>query len=90
MENYRLWSKSNNQPGEAAEKHSSTLFDTVAVYLAIRQDFCKMERLGLHVTDDGFMRTDNSAKVMNVATEWKNLDAYRDFLVARLTGDKQP
>jgi inosine-uridine nucleoside N-ribohydrolase len=85
LENYRLWSKANRQPAEAAESHSSTLFDTVAVYLAVSQDFCQMERLGLRVTDDGFTRVDPQAKELNVATEWKNLDGFRDWLVRRLT-----
>jgi hypothetical protein len=45
-----------------------------------------MERLGLRVTDDGFTIIDNQAKQMDVATEWKDLDAFRDFLVNRLCG----
>jgi inosine-uridine nucleoside N-ribohydrolase len=85
IENYRIWSKANKAPDDAAEKHSSVLFDTVAVYLAISQDLCQMEKLGIRVTDDGFTRIDNKAKQMQVATEWKNLDAYRDFLIERLT-----
>lgn len=81
VENYRIWSK--NDAG--AEKHSSTLFDTVAVYLAIRHDLCTMERLGLRVTDDGFTVIDDKAKQINTATAWKDLEAYNDFLVNRLT-----
>ncbi len=82
IENYRLWSKKS----EAAERRSSVLFDTVAVYLSFRQDFCTMDRLGLRVTDDGFTSIDEKAKPVNAATAWKSLDDYRDFLVARLTG----
>ena len=85
IENYRIWSKANKAPSDAAEKHSSVLFDTVAVYLAISQALCQMEKLGIRVTDDGFTRIDDHAKQMQVATEWKNLDGYRDFLVERLT-----
>jgi hypothetical protein len=69
-----------------ADKRSSTLFDTVAVYLAIRQDLCVMEKLGLRVTDDGFTVIDPQAKQVNVATRWKDLGAYEDFLVERLAG----
>ncbi|HTL59410.1 MAG TPA: nucleoside hydrolase [Candidatus Limnocylindrales bacterium] len=86
IENYRIWSKNNKAPSDAAEKHSSVLFDTVAVYLAISQDLCRMEKLGIRVTDDGFTRIDDQAKQMQVATEWKSLDGYRDFLADRLTG----
>jgi inosine-uridine nucleoside N-ribohydrolase len=88
MENYRIWSNAN-KTGAEVEKHSSTLFDTVAVYLAFSRQFCKMERLGLRVTDDGFTVTDDSAKQMNVATEWKDLDGFRDLLVNRLCGDSE-
>jgi hypothetical protein len=37
------------------------------------------------VDDAGFTRIDAAAKMMNIATEWKNLDAFRDLLVRRLT-----
>ena len=85
IENYRIWSKDKDAKNDAAEHHSSVLFDTVAVYLAISHDLCRMERLGIRVTDDGFTRIDDQAKQVEVATEWKDLDAYRDFLVHRFT-----
>lgn len=85
--NYRIWL--TNQPTLAqdmADKHSTTLFDPVAVYLAIGPDQCVMEKLGLRVTDDGFTVIDPQARQVNVATQWKDLSAYEDFLVDRLTG----
>ncbi len=85
LENYRIWSKASNPANTVAETRSSVLFDTVAVYLACSHDWCKMETLGLRVTDDGFTRIDNQSKRVNAAVEWKNLDAYRDLLVGRLT-----
>ena len=63
------------------------LFDTVAVYLAFARQFCKMERLGLRVTDEGFTVPDDQAKQMDVATEWNDLEGYRDLLVNRLCGE---
>jgi len=86
IQNYRLWSRANDKLNQDAERHSSVLFDTVAVYLAVTQKLCKMERLGIRVTDDGFTVIEEHAKPMSVATEWKDLDGYRDFLVNRLTG----
>lgn len=86
IENYRIWSQANKAKPEVAETRSSVLFDTVAVYLAFSQALCTMERLGIRVTDDGFTRIDDQAKPMQVATEWKSLDGYREFLVKRLTG----
>lgn len=88
IENYRLWSKSNKQGNDVAATRSSVLFDTVAVYLAVSTDLCKMETLGIRVTDDGFTRIDPAAKKVSVATEWKNLEAYKEFLVNRLTAAK--
>jgi inosine-uridine nucleoside N-ribohydrolase len=85
VENYRLWSKAGGTQVQA-EQHSSTLFDTVAVYLAFARQFCKMEHLGVRVTDDGFTVLDDQAKQMDVATEWNDLEGYRDLLVNRLCG----
>jgi inosine-uridine nucleoside N-ribohydrolase len=83
VENYRLWSKAGKREAEA-EQHSSVLFDPVAVYLAFSRRFCKMERLGIRVTDDGLTVVDDQAKPMNVATEWTDLDGFRDFLTDRI------
>ena len=47
-----------------------------------------MEELGIRVTDDGLTLIDDSAKKMTVATEWKSLDGFRDFLVQRLTNPR--
>jgi inosine-uridine nucleoside N-ribohydrolase len=84
IENYRIWSQADKDRN-AAETHSSVLFDTVAVYLAFAQNFCTLERLGIRVTDDGSTLIDNRAKKVDVATDWKSLDGYLDFLVNRLT-----
>jgi len=85
--NYRIWL--TNQPALAqdlADKHSTTLFDPVAVYLAIGPDQCAMEKLGLRVTDDGFTVIDPQARQVNVAAQWKDLGAFEDFLANRLAG----
>ena len=87
IENYRLWSVAQNkgQPTKVADERSSTLFDTVAVYLAWTTELLKMETLGIRVDAEGFTRIDPAAKPVKVATEWKDLDAFRDLLVRRLT-----
>jgi inosine-uridine nucleoside N-ribohydrolase len=87
IENYRVWAanqKKKEQPS-AAESRSSTLFDTVAVYLAFTQQLCAMETIGLCVTDDGFTRIEPGAKQVRVAAGWKNMGAFEDLLVERLT-----
>jgi len=87
IENYKIWSAANKNP-KAAEERSSTLFDTVAVYLAIDTDLVKVETLGIRVDDKGFTVIDENAKKVQCATEWKDLNGFRDFLVNRLTGGK--
>ncbi len=87
--NYRIWVKSDTKlPANMADEKSSTLFDAVAIYLAIRQDLCVMEKLGIRVTDDAMTVIDPQAKQINVATSWKDLGGFEDFLVERLTGKR--
>lgn len=86
IENYRFWLKKGRGDPKRADTASSTLFDTVAVYLAFAQELCKMETLPIRVTDDGKTVIDPAAKKMSVATEWKDMGAFEDFLVERLTG----
>ncbi|MBN2505077.1 MAG: nucleoside hydrolase [Verrucomicrobia bacterium] len=86
IENYRIWSTARDPKAKAAETRSSTLFDTVAVYLAFRRDLCRMERLSLRVDDQGFTRLHQTGKTITVAAEWTHLDGFRDFLVERLAG----
>ena len=98
IENYRAWykqgllDKNKNLSGEELNKRieqklnssSTTLFDTVGIYLAMSTELVKMEKLGLRVTGDGYTRVDENGKVINCATEWKDLGAFEDFLVDRL------
>lgn len=85
--NYRAWCQANGHPAEA-DSASSILFDTVAVYLAFAQDLCTMERLGIRVDDDGFTREDPQGKAMAVATAWRDLGAFEDLVVRRVTGGR--
>jgi len=75
----------NRQVNQKLHSSSTTLFDTVAIYLAMSTDLVKMEKLGIKVTDDGYTKIDEDAKVIHCATEWKNLGAFENFLVERLT-----
>lgn len=99
IENYRAWYRQgilnehkdlgeaelNKRVDQKLNSSSTTLFDTVAIYLAMSTELAKMEKLGIRVTDDGYTRIDGGAKVINCATEWKDLGAFEDFLVDRLT-----
>jgi inosine-uridine nucleoside N-ribohydrolase len=64
---------------------STTLFDTVAVYLAIRQDLVKMQRCPIRITDDGLTQIAEGAKQVDCAVEWADQAGFEDFLVERLT-----
>jgi inosine-uridine nucleoside N-ribohydrolase len=85
LENYRIWA---NKKSLDELQASSTLFDTVAVYLANpgNKPLIQFETLPIIVTKDGFTRIDPKGKKMLVATSWKNLDGFRDLLVKTLTG----
>ncbi|UCC98236.1 MAG: nucleoside hydrolase [Phycisphaerales bacterium] len=99
IENYRAWYRQgllnedkdlrkvelNKRVDQKLNSSSTTLFDTVAVYLAMSTELVKMEKLPIRVTDDGYTRIEEGAKVINCATEWKDLGAFEDFLVGRLT-----
>ena len=92
IENYRIWKQSDElndfYKNLDPDVESSILFDTVAVYLAFSEELLGMEKLGLRVTPDGFTRVDESAKSINCALEWRDLEAFEDFLVDRLTQGK--
>jgi len=99
IENYRAWytqpivSKNKDLSKEELAKRvnrkvnssSTTLFDTVGIYLGFSHELTRIERLKIKVTDDGYTRIDQSGKAMNCATAWKDLGAFQDFLVDRLT-----
>jgi inosine-uridine nucleoside N-ribohydrolase len=99
IENYRAWYKQgilnkekDISPAELKKRvdkkissSSTTLFDTVAVYLAMSTDLVKMQKLPIKVTDDGYTRVDEDGKIISCAIEWNDLDAFEDFLVERLT-----
>ncbi len=82
LENYRIWAKKKR----IDELNSSTiLFDTVAVYLASSdRSLVKMQELRIIVADGGFTRVDPRGALMSVATDWTDLDGYRDLLVKAL------
>lgn len=86
MENYQAWREAGEKKSLPPPDRSSTLYDTVAVYLAQGEELTEMETVQLVVTDDGFTRIDPSGRPVRAAIRWKDLSAYEDWLVARLTG----
>jgi len=87
--NYRAWCAARGGKGVPdPDQRSSTLFDTVAVYMAFSENLLGMETLPLRVTDDGFTKIDPAARPVRCATQWKDLPAFEDELVRRLTSTK--
>lgn len=84
MENYQAWREAGEKKELPPPDRSSTLFDTVAVYLAETENLTEMETLSLVVTDDGFTRIDPSGRPVRAAVRWKDMGAYEDWLVERL------
>ena len=86
IENYAIWAKGMSWTNADPATASSTLFDTVAVYLAFSEELLEIEELGLRVTDDGYTRLDETARPVRCAMEWRDLSAFEDLVVQRLTG----
>ena len=85
IENYRVWCKTRGRGVQDSTKRSSTLFDTVAVYMSFTEKLLEMEELRLRVTDDGRTVIDAQSRSVRCATRWKDLPAFEDELVRRLT-----
>ena len=87
MENYRSWTShaayQNPRPDPRIE--SSTLFDTLALYLAFDDSLVEIERLPIRVTDQGLTVVDaTGGRPVNCATSWKDLDSFYNYLADTL------
>jgi hypothetical protein len=87
MENYRIWTRTHEKRGQKMAdpaQRSSTLFDTVAVYLGYSEDLLEMETIKLAVSDDGFTRIDDQGVPVRCAMAWKDLDGFEEHLTERI------
>jgi inosine-uridine nucleoside N-ribohydrolase len=85
VENYCVWSAAGAGGSPNPVERSSTLFDTVAVYMAFSEQLLEMEEVPLTVDDEGYTRIDPACRKVRCATRWKSLTAFEDELVRRLT-----
>jgi inosine-uridine nucleoside N-ribohydrolase len=99
IQNYRTWYKDglrgdrkdldeanlSRLVNDKLNHSSTTLFDTVAVYLAVNRDLVEMQPLSIRISDDGFTRIEDGARTVDCAVKWKDLDGYESWLVERLT-----
>jgi len=86
LANYRLWLDAVGAPADRQAQRSTTLYDTVAVYLALEDGALQMETLPIVVGDDGFTRIDPNGVLMRVATGWRDASAFEALLVERVCG----
>ncbi len=87
MANNRTWARLVTwMDASFIEHRSSTLFDTVAIYLAYSQEGLEIEETGVRVTDDGSTVRDPEERPIRVATRWSDLDGFLGHLAARLLG----
>jgi inosine-uridine nucleoside N-ribohydrolase len=82
MEQYHIWYKKMGASG--IPHKSSTLFDTVAVCLTFNESFCQMRDINIRVTDEGVTEPDAKGKLIHVAMEWKDINAFYKLLAERI------
>jgi inosine-uridine nucleoside N-ribohydrolase len=88
MEQYRIWNQRQTKHARDISRTSSTLWDTVAIYLAFDESFCRMRDIKLRVTDKGITKPSPDGKLTHVAIEWKDLDAFHKLLAERISNFK--
>ncbi|NSW53230.1 MAG: nucleoside hydrolase [Anaerolineae bacterium] len=85
MENYRIWAAEMAQYATfEPETRSSTLFDTVAIYLAHCRERLSIEEIPLQVTDEGLTVVDPAGDLVQAAIGWTDLPGFYQHLVSRL------
>jgi inosine-uridine nucleoside N-ribohydrolase len=85
IENYHIWARLVTWVKvDFDHVKSSTLFDTVAVYLAYNRDLLKVEPIRLRITDDGLTLPDPDGDLVLAALHWHDLDGFYRHLVERL------
>jgi inosine-uridine nucleoside N-ribohydrolase len=84
MEQYRSWNAKQTKYARDITRSSSILWDTIAIYLAFDDKFCRMRDIRLRVTDEGITKPAEDGKLTHVAIEWKDLDAFYKLLAQRI------
>ncbi len=85
-ENIEIWKKKIIPKLILTKKNqTSTLFDTVAVYLGFSEDLLNIEELKIEVTDNGLTQISDNGNLIRCATSWKDLELFKELLVERLT-----
>lgn len=85
---YRAWLNAYNWSGlgnlentAIPEQQTSTLYDTVAIHLAVGGKYLQIKQMYLNIDDNGIMSESTFApQKVNVATGWLDLDSYTNDL----------
>lgn len=85
IENYCIWAPRVTWMNcDFFAVRSTTLFDSVAVYLAYDESFVETETVRVRVTDEGYTIRDDTGTPARVALRWKDRDAFERDLAQRL------
>ena len=90
VENNRVWCEARpeicGKDPTRADRDTTVLYDTVAVYLAFSEELVRVEETGVRVDDTGMTIPDPAAPRRRWAVEWTDLEKFEELLVERLTG----
>lgn len=85
IEGYRIWNQSFMGGGLFdPDNSSSTLYDTLPIYLAIHPENLLIRNIKVKVTKDGFTKRDSEGYSVRAALRWKNMIHFKNFLTERL------
>ncbi|MHA1104738.1 MAG: nucleoside hydrolase [Promethearchaeota archaeon] len=85
-ENFEIWKKKIIPKLILTKKNeTSVLFDTVAIYLGFSEELLNIEELKIEITDRGLTRISERGNLIHCATSWKDVQAFKNLLVDRLT-----
>lgn len=87
FENYEIWARHVTWHAGAPDDvphRSSTLFDTVAVYLAYDESLVNVETHPVTVTADGMTVVDPKGPPVRLALAWRDVTRFMDDLTDRL------
>lgn len=83
VDSYKSWLDFNKCPQNLPEK-SSILYDTVAIYMCFARELLKMEPMTISIDDKGFCIPGEKGLPLQCAMDWKDKNAFYEFLVERL------
>lgn len=79
--NYDLWTNR----GQYGPDESSVLFDTVAAYGALAEDYAEVQTIKLSVADDGMTVRDEDGRPVRCMMGWRDYRGFLDKLIGSLT-----